>query len=877
MTSSYFESKGRSLDKPEDISKWNYDEEAGWGIVKNVNEQIDDYIEKDKRTADQLVQQYNEIFKNQEERGPVQLLQLTKQGIDTFNQVKAFTKFQQELAGYSKDVSLDEDKIPTIIKGGENWRQTLLNSDKDINAQNIAEAQNVALETEAQRIASEALKNGDINTAVEASNFNEVERAFNREGGRVMQLYPTYRKQSELGMPVDITRNDEWTGPTDKPIWKTYTDAVNARDEVSRRFIDSVIDGYFLFKHKDVTGGRLGKWKRDILAPLLQQRDLRTLAHLNAVGDATAIKLEENRQSQLWDGIKNDPTWLEKAIHISSASYGGDYSKGRGEVYGQLAAGLRTGVLEPDQVRNALSHPMKVRGQRKLVTPEQYWERESDELKKIIFEIEKERVNTAIEQTDAKNKAVGEKLAEEFYAGKDQSIEALLKVRENYSNITGITDPSQFPQSIKNLKYAGLKDDLQIERDLGRKWDKGLNISRTEVLEILDPDKRKKWIPKIGKGSIQQTLLNENDGAIRAIVNQKTGLKIGTDDTGNQEWQYYYRLAQSKFRNSINNAILINPDDLKGASKEGLTAVSNALGIPLYEGYEAQKGIDDTVHSNAVKASELLKKNDKLLSSKEYLPGEAPALNSAVDYLNNKEGSENVPLYFRKLAKNINRLPNGRLASPHALMLYRLEATGMLDEGEAKKMTLPEEENLSRRGQKLVLLKPNASKTLRALTDEDARDALWLLKTVADQKAINNGGYDAVQNKEGEYTELEKPLTEHTVGEVLGLIQQDYNNFGNFGITASGLVELVQDAKINLNSPFDKKTQNFLILARLRQKANRSNEYSSIYNQYRRLVNIEPELQKRFTQEVGELPQYLQLETLLPAVAKALVEQSTTK
>jgi len=877
MTSSYFESKGRSLDKPEDISKWNYDEEAGWGIVKNVNAQIDDYIEKDKRAADQLIQQYNQLFKNQDERGPLQLLQLTKQGIDTFNEVKAFTNFQQELAGYSKDISIDESKIPTIIKGGENWRQTLLNSDKDIRQQENVDLQNLALETEAQRIASEALKNGDINTAVEASNFNETERAFNREGGKVIQLYPTYRKQSELGMLVDITQNPNWTGPTDKPIWKTYADVVGAGDEESRRYIDSVIDGYFLFKHKDVTGGRLGKWKRDILAPLLEQRDIRTLAHLNAVGDATAVKLEENRQKQLWDGIKNDPTWLSKAINISAASYGGDYAKGRGEVFGQLATGLKTGVLEPDQVRNALSNPMQVRGQTKLITPEKYWETDSNALKKIIFEVEKERVNTAIEQADAKNKAAGEKLAEEYNAGEDQSIEAVLKVRENYSNITGITDPRLFPQSIKNLTYAGLKDDIQIESELDRKWARGLDITRKEVLEILDPDKREKWISRIGKGGVQQTLLKDNDGAIRAIVNQKTGQSIGATDVGNQEWQYYYSLAKSKFRNSINNAILVNPDDLAGASKEGLTAVSNALGVDLFEGYEAQKGIDDTVHGNATKASELLKKNDKLLSSKEHLPGEAPALNAAVDYLNNKEGSENVPLYFRKLAKNINRLPNGRLASPHALMLYRLEATGMLDEGEAKKMILPEEENLSKRGQKLVLLKPNASKTLRALTDEDAKDALWLLKTVADQEAIDNGGYDAIQNKEGEYTELEKPLTEHTVGEVLGLIQQDYNNFGNFGITSIGLVELIQDAKINLNSPFDKKTQDFLILARLRQKANRSNEYSSIYNQYRRLVNIEPELQERFTQEVGELPQYLQLETLLPAVAKALVEQSTTK
>ena len=221
----------------------------------------------------------------------------------------------------------------------------------------------------------------------------------------------------------------------------------------------------------------------------------------------------------------------------------------------------------------------------------------------------------------------------------------------------------------------------------------------------------------------------------------------------------------------------------------------------------------------------------------------------------------------------MNRLPNGKIASPYNLMVYRLEATGMLKDGEAKKLTIPEEENLSVANQKLVLLKPTAARTMRALGPDAAKDALWLLRTVADEGAIENGGYEAVRNEDGEYTQLEKPLTEHTVSEVLGLIQSGHTDFGIFGITGYGLTELIKDAKINLNAPFDKRTQNFLVLARLRQKANTGNRYISLSDQYRRLVNIDGDLHDQFEETVGDLPQYLQLETLLPAVATELVKQ----
>ena len=73
---------------------------------------------------------------------------------------------------------------------------------------------------------------------------------------------------------------------------------------------------------------------------------------------------------------------------------------------------------------------------------------------------------------------------------------------------------------------------------------------------------------------------------------------------------------------------------------------------------------------------------------------------------------------------------------------------------------------------------------------------------------------------------------------------------------------------------FDKRNQDLLVLARLRQKTQQAQQYSTNNAAYRRLVNIRQEDQEEFLQIVGDLPPYLLLNNLLPAVATEMVKQT---
>ena len=87
-------------------------------------------------------------------------------------------------------------------------------------------------------------------------------------------------------------------------------------------------------------------------------------------------------------------------------------------------------------------------------------------------------------------------------------------------------------------------------------------------------------------------------------------------------------------------------------------------------------------------------------------------------------------------------------------------------------------------------------------------------------------------------------------------------------------MEVLQSTPITLNTPFDPHNQDLLILARLRQKSQQAQKYSTINDQYRRLVNIDQKDVDEFLEIVGDLPPYLQLNNLLPAVATEMVKQT---
>ena len=79
-------------------------------------------------------------------------------------------------------------------------------------------------------------------------------------------------------------------------------------------------------------------------------------------------------------------------------------------------------------------------------------------------------------------------------------------------------------------------------------------------------------------------------------------------------------------------------------------------------------------------------------------------------------------------------------------------------------------------------------------------------------------------------------------------------------------------ANLDLTRTFDQDTQTLVLLERLRYKSNNKLQFRDSDMTYRRLVNVPEEDREEFKSIIGDLGPFMDLNTLLPAAAKELVE-----
>jgi hypothetical protein len=211
------------------------------------------------------------------------------------------------------------------------------------------------------------------------------------------------------------------------------------------------------------------------------------------------------------------------------------------------------------------------------------------------------------------------------------------------------------------------------------------------------------------------------------------------------------------------------------------------------------------------------------------------------------------------------------------LMKTRLEATGLVDGDE---IFIIEEGKPGARD----LVNPTPSRTLRTVykqlkennNTDNFEDYQWMISSSIKPEALANGGYLAIKDRNGNYVDggiekvLGKSLEEITIGDVWALSASGYSGLGAFDFTQEGLAALLRDTNIPLNTTWGAGGQNLLYLARLRQKAQLSQKSTGVVTAYRRLTYIEKENHEKFKRIVGELPPWLDPNTLSNAAAKEL-------
>ena len=272
--------------------------------------------------------------------------------------------------------------------------------------------------------------------------------------------------------------------------------------------------------------------------------------------------------------------------------------------------------------------------------------------------------------------------------------------------------------------------------------------------------------------------------------------------------------------------------------------------VKLYGIYEAnpERAINSEV--------ELEGERDPLLNAQDYLAGRTDKLDSA----------------WISVARHFPNKSAVKVAHDRLVKLGRIKPIeGLM--GDTKSVL----------NSRLLNHKNHATNTLLATEGVDDVTGASKLETMVDAlrtpESTENGGVDAIKDPDGNWvTELPlgKPLSEHTVAEVMDLVNRGYTNLGAFDMTAMAFNQIIRDNfnNIEMTDKFDEQKQVKFLLARLRHKANNQHLFGNADNTYRRLLNIKEKDREEFQTLFENLPTFLKLETLFGPAAQEFIEQT---
>ena len=332
-----------------------------------------------------------------------------------------------------------------------------------------------------------------------------------------------------------------------------------------------------------------------------------------------------------------------------------------------------------------------------------------------------------------------------------------------------------------------------------------------------------------------------------------------TDSIYDQAGEYFKDQYQQRFELTGNRA-----DALEYAQKKTIEAMNNAEFDDVLS-----EIVSDTQIAKSLKLRKLYETDKKAaLNSTVLLEGEEDPILNAVDYFNGKvDRLDHTWTLLAQLYPNKGPL---KLAHDRSVTLGRLKPIpGLIFDADVKVLDSP-----------LLNQNNDATKTIIAgengvTNSEKYNEMLTALETPSQ---VENGGINAIKGPDGNYvTELPlgKPLSEHTIAEVFGLVQAGYTNIGLYDMTPGALRQVFNDnLTIDFTKPFDEVAQSKILMARLYHKANNKHIFGNADTSYRRLMTFTEDQIEKFEALIDEIPPFLKLNTLYGPAAVEYINQN---
>ena len=868
MSGSYFETLGRAADAPPDISKTNY-LETTIDMSQEVNENIDETEKRNQASYASLIRAYDQMHKR-DMAGPKEVTDFLKQFSETYTDVEEFSEYLGDHIELSRRFNINHK--PRIHR---------LEGDPEVDAEIAQHPNRLKVKQETNRAAAEVIAGGDIDTGTYIQdgpngNFLFEAEVFDSLKG-LKDSYAGYREYAEeVGKFFTGEYTDEGA-----PIFESYN---NAQSLELKNKISDQIDAWYAYNNQDLVRGRFGLYKKDFISFMLEKGEARKRDLVEYQQSAIIDSTKERVAEELITKLDSNPQHYVESIQMNVPYFKDrdgieSYALTRKFHTDQVISAISTGKLKRKQVEgigDSWVQPHGTTDPKDRVQVRDYWKKDFQRMKSALIKREKDELKEETDDYEGLKASVTNTFLEKQDARKSApTYQELQQDTIQVMDALGIKEYERLPDDIKNARYEGLGDDLELDKYLTEQA--GIGISpRPEDIRRFQSDKlRQKWQQYVksgvglrkggeGPGSVQY----RNRG-IGAALKQKTGETYGDySEIGTPTYEANRQNAEAEYNDNWARLKEAGASDVAahdGAMKAveaGLYKKHPDTGAYLWDtrpagNFDVPAATQEYITANAIV------KDRSLVNQETEFKGEKPHVKDAVKWY---QGNGNRPEYYVRLGRRTG-------IRPDELMRSRLIALGHLKDGE---LVFPEEENLDPAEQRKLALKPTAGNTYQVAKDNDY---VWMLDATQNQESLLNGGYLALKDQNGKWTSIEavtgQKLNEITYGDLYGLALDGYTHFGMYGITPQGIIDIVESGDVPLNETWDKKDQDLLLLARLRQKTQKNQRFMGAANKYRRLVNIPKEDHEKFLKIAGDLPTWLQLDTLLPEVAKELVKQTT--
>ena len=826
MTQSYFESLGRAASRPPDISKTNYlEEEPTEALVDAKNKEIDKAIKDSEAFHKANIENFNAVH--------AQKMKNINALISFIPKAKKIVDEQQKFADYRSDLESYEAVPLDYLKQ---------NDELEKQADGLSNEMAVEFSSEHGQLEADGAPPELVHTAAaeSLSTPNQSRRnALNFE----LQMLQSRLAQAQRFLTLRDGRgfSELITTADFQEFWKT---SVALSLQTLREQHPDMPDRLIIRKWIPAIREQREAFFADVAT---KQKSLFT----QAFDTRNKINLWGSVQTGSVDELFGETGYVKRrAAYFESLL---DLPKGKGmrlalnEMQNSIGEGIDQeyvtdlDILDQEFIANDGSR----------TTFQKKFPDEATELRGRLDSQRKKRHDQEVERNDNAKVLWKAEFITDYEDVKDY--DWMQSTAKAYREKFKTTD---YPEELKKAYTESYEDEFDKVRRLAHVVSQGGNVTTEDVSSIQNPTLKEKALKLVNRASLSavpKEILTDSKNLIKAHVDKYT-LETDLSKAKTPKWRTIERQANREFISKFAELKGQNQSDelaQRGAEEHVFKKIKDSDFDALPEYVYDQAGAYDI---NIARAA--LSVDPKMIYSNVAIAGEADYLQAAETYFKSDFRTGSIPEYYKLLAKMYPDLDG------HELARTRLESVGIL-KPETKGAYDDVEDS------RLLTDKNTSSKTMRsAFTGENMN---WILDRITNPLQKENGGFDAVF-KDGKPVQLEKPLSEHTLGEVLGLTKK-VDNFGMYGITGSGLITTIaaNGASLDLNDLFDENLQKALVLARLRQKNQQGKALNGLPT-FRRLVNIPKAEREEFYKIVGDVPPMNQLDNLLPAVAKAVVE-----